>query len=92
MDVLIQKKRPKALSVSAAPSQLSQGESQGCFFDSIRKDGTIPDNTRHLPPLCHSDRSVSGVEESTTLQKEPTQDKICHLSGFLDSLRSLGMT
>ena len=29
MDVIIQKKRRKALSVSAAPSQLSQRESQG---------------------------------------------------------------
>ena len=33
MDVIIQKKRRKALSVSAAPSQLSQRESQGRFFD-----------------------------------------------------------
>ena len=33
MDVIRQKKRHKALSVSAAPSQLSQRESQGCFFD-----------------------------------------------------------
>ena len=45
-----------------------------------------------LPPLCHSDRSASGVEESTVLDNEPTQNKICHLRRFLDSLRSLGMT
>ena len=39
-------------------------------------------------PHCHSDRSASGVEESTTWQNEPTQDKTCHLGRFLDSLRS----
>ena len=38
-----------------------------------------------MPPFCHSDRSVSGVEESTTLVKEPTQDKTCCLGRFLDS-------
>ena len=42
--------------------------------------------------VCHSDRSVSGVEESTTWDDEPPQDEICYLSRFLDSLRSLGMT
>ena len=47
---------------------------------------------RNVPPLCHSDGRVSGVEESTTWQKVQTQGKICHLRGFLDSLRSLGMT
>ena len=36
--------------------------------------------------------STIGVEESTTWDDEPPQDKICNLSGFLDSLRSLGMT
>ena len=40
---------------------------------------------RNHPPVCHSDRSVSGVEESTTLEKEPTQDKTCNLGRFLDS-------
>ena len=29
--------------------------------------------------------SVSGVEESTTLEEEPTHSKICHLGRFLDS-------
>ena len=42
--------------------------------------------------VCHSDRSVSGVEESTTLENEPTQGKTCCLGRFLDSLCSLGMT
>ena len=37
--------------------------------------------------VCHSDRSVSGVEESTTLDNEPPQDKTCYLGRFLDSLR-----
>ena len=46
----------------------------------------------NVPPLCHSDRSASGVEESTTWDDEPPQDKTCHLGRFLDSLRSLGMT
>ena len=36
--------------------------------------------------------SVSGAEESTTLEDEPTQGKACNLGRFLDSLRSLGMT
>ena len=49
MDVIIQKKRPKALSVSAAPSQLSQRESQGHFWGSTRKHGTVPDKTRNIP-------------------------------------------
>ena len=40
----------------------------------------------NVPPSCHSDRSASGVEESTTWQKVPTQGIICNLSGFLDSL------
>ena len=44
------------------------------------------------PPLCHSDRSASGVEESTTWDDKPTQGKTCYLGRFLDSLRSLGMT
>ena len=34
----------------------------------------------------------SEVEESTTLDKEPTQDKTGNSGRFLDSLRSLGMT
>ena len=46
----------------------------------------------NVPPSCHSDRSASGVEESTTWQKVPTQGKICNLRRFLGSLRSLGMT
>ena len=32
--------------------------------------------------------SVSGVEESTTLENEPPQDKNCHLGRFLDSARN----
>ena len=50
MDVIIQKKRRKALSVSAAPSQLSQRESQGRLFDSTRKDGTVPDKKQKRSP------------------------------------------
>ena len=42
----------------------------------------IPEN---VPPFCHSDRSVSGVEESTTWDDEPPQEKACNLSRFLDS-------
>ena len=34
-----------------------------------RKDGTVSDNIRKRPPICHSDRSVSGVEESTQVEK-----------------------
>ena len=41
---------------------------------------------RNVPTFCHSDRSVSGVEKSTTLLKEPTQGKICNSGRFLDSL------
>ena len=57
-----------------------------------RKDGTVPEKSRKRPPFCHSDRSGSGVEESTTLEEGLTQDKTCCLGRFLDSLRSLGMT
>ena len=32
------------------------------------------------------------MEESTTLDEEPTQDKACHSGRFLDSFHSLGMT
>ena len=59
---------------------------------------SVAERTELLPikpktsPLCHSDRSVSGVEKSTTWEKEPPQDKICNSGRFLDSLRSLGMT
>ena len=35
MNVIIQKKRPRALSVSAAPSQLSQRESQGRLLGTV---------------------------------------------------------
>ena len=41
-----------------------------------------PENVSHF---CHSDRSVSGVEESTTLGNEPTQDKTGNSGRFLDS-------
>ena len=41
---------------------------------------------RNVPPSCHSYRSVSGAEESTTLEEEPTQSKICYLGRFLGSL------
>ena len=44
------------------------------------------------PQVCHSDRSASGAEESTTLEKEPTQGKTCYLRRFLRSLCSVGMT
>ena len=40
----------------------------------------------NVPPFCHSDRSASGAEESTTWDKEPPQDKTCHLGRFLGSL------
>ena len=52
----------------------------------------LPIILKNVPPFCHSDRSASGVEESTTLENEPTQDKTSNLGRFLDSLRSLGMT
>ena len=52
----------------------------------------FPAKNRNVPPLCHSDRSASGVEESTTEEKVPTQGKICYLGSFLGSLRSLGMS
>ena len=48
-----------------------------------RNNGRI---RRNVPTFCHSDRSVSRVEKSTTLLKEPTQGKICNSGRFLDSL------
>ena len=45
---------------------------------------TCVDKQNH-PQVCHSDRSVSGVEESTTLDKEPTQGKTGNSGRFLDS-------
>ena len=55
----------------------------------VCRSGSVPNITRvdgryHLS-ICHSDRSDSGVEESTTLEKEPTQDKACCLGRALDS-------
>ena len=50
-----------------------------------------PERTEPLPkksatsPIYHSDRSASGVEESTTWDDEPPQDKTCYLGRFLDS-------
>ena len=49
------------------------------------KNGTVTDKNRKRSPFCHSDRSASGVEESTTLENEPTQDNTCHLGRFLNS-------
>ena len=43
------------------------------------------EETKSPPRICHSDRSASGVEESTTLEEEPTQGKTCNLGRFLDS-------
>ena len=37
------------------------------------------------PQVCHSDGRVSGVEESTTLEYEPPQDKASNSGRFLDS-------
>ena len=59
---------------------------------SVKRCGNNGRIRRNVPTFCHSDRSVSGVEESTTLVKEPTQGKICNSRRFLGSLRSLGMT
>ena len=50
----------------------------------------FPIKTRHVPHYVIP--TASGVEESTTLDKKPPQDKTCYLGRFLDSLRSLGMT
>ena len=47
---------------------------------------TFRPRTQKTPPSCHSDRSASGVEESTTWDNEPPQDKTCHLGRFLGSL------
>ena len=65
----------------------------------VRLNGTTQCSGGNLPPytlyiwicnnqcknVCHSDRSVSGVEESTTLVKEPPQGKTCYLRRFLGS-------
>ncbi len=56
------------------------------------QDGTVTDKNQTRPPFCHSDRSVSGAEESTTLEKEPSQGKICNLSRSLRSFHSVGIT
>ena len=72
--------------VLRTPSCLSQRESQGRLFDSTRKDGTVTNKSQTRHPFCHSDRSASGVEESTAWVTKPTQDKIYYLSGFLDSV------
>ena len=37
------------------------------------------------PQVCHSDGRISGVEESTTLEYEPPQDKASNSGRFLDS-------
>ena len=83
MDVIIQKKRRKALSVTYGDSS-PRGRAKAAF--SIGPDRTegFPIKTRNVP-ICHSDRSASGVEESTTLEKEPPQDKTINLGSFLDS-------
>ena len=57
-----------------------------------RSRGTFEFVTPNAKNVCHSDRSASGVEESSTLENEPPQDKACYSGRFLDSLRSLGMT
>ena len=57
-----------------------------------RNRGTFTFVTAKLETSVIQALSASGVEESTTLDNEPPQDKTCHLGRFLDSLRSLGMT
>ena len=54
MDVIRQKERRKALSVSAAPSQLSQRESQGAVSGSILSAQVIITT----PPERHIGRSL----------------------------------
>ena len=57
------------------------------------KDETVTNKNQKRPPHSVIQAfSASGVEESTTWDNEPTQDKTCYLGRFLDSLRSLGMT
>ena len=53
-----------------------------------RNRGTFTLVTAKLETSVIQALSASEVEESTTLDNEPTQDKICHLRRFLDSLRS----
>ena len=83
MDVIIQNKRRKALSVTYGDS--SPRERAKAAF-SIGPDWTevFSIKTRNVP-ICHSDRSVSGVEESTTLEKELPQDITSNFGRFLDS-------
>ena len=52
----------------------------------------FPIKTKNVPHYVIQAFSASGVEESTTLEKKPTQDQTGHLGRFLDSLCSLGMT
>ena len=82
------KKRRKALSVSATPSQLSQRESQGRFFDSPRKDEPSPIKARHLPRYVIPTVALAEWRNPPRSRNVPMQSKICHLGRFLDSLHS----
>ena len=69
-----------------------RGRAKGAFSIALERMELLPMKNGNVPPLCHSDGRASGVEESTTLDNEPPQDKPSYLGRFLDSLRSLGMT
>ena len=69
-----------------------RGRAKAAFSIAPERTELLPMKNGNVPPLCHSDGRASGVEESTTLDNEPPQDKPSYLGRFLDSLRSLGMT
>ena len=69
-----------------------RGRAKVAFSIAPERTELLPMKNGKVPPLCHSDGRASGVEESTTLDNEPPQDKPSYLGRFLDSLRSLGMT
>ena len=65
-------------SLRGAPPTGLQGRNRGTFtFVTAKPETSV------IQAL-----SVSGVEESTTWENEPPQDKNCHLGRFLDSARN----
>ena len=90
-DYLTNAVRPSQSRLRRASSPI--GRAKGAFRLHLKGRNRYRQKNKTRPPhFVIQASSASGVEESTTLEEEPTQDKACYLRRFFDSLYSLGMT
>ena len=77
---------PKARYKSFPRGKLARlGEPDEGLRGSVKHSRNCRRIRRNVPRSVIQALSASGVEESTTLDNKPTQDKTCHLGRFLDS-------